>query len=74
MGIAAPITAYTAMPYLDEDDGRANIHQTVELAENVVLVGFRRAVHVHLGNTLHSKFLLPQLDLVGVRREGLCIF
>lgn len=54
--------------YLDEDDGRANGHEAIELAENVVLLALIRAVHVHLRNTLDSELGVAKFHLIGIRR------
>jgi hypothetical protein len=59
--------------YPDKDDGGANRHKTVKLAENFVLLGFFWAIHVHLGDSLNCEFLLLELQLIGIRCKALGI-
>ncbi len=58
------------MTDLDKDDGRTDGHETVEFAENLVLLLLIRAVHVHLRDALDREILLAKLHLVGVRRKA----
>lgn len=52
--------------YLDENNGGANLHQTVELAKNAVLLALIGAVHEHLRDATDRKLLDFELDVVGV--------
>lgn len=54
---------------LDENDGRADGEQTVEVDKSLVLVLVIRAVQVQLLNTLDRQLLMLEGDLVGLRGE-----
>lgn len=55
--------------YLDEDNGRANGHQTVQLDEHVIFGFLRVAVEVQLFDAFDGEFFVLESDLVGVRGE-----
>lgn len=59
--------------YLDEDDGRRDGHEAVELQKNTELVLFAFGIQVELLDTLNSKLLMLESELVGVGRERLCV-
>ncbi len=61
------------MTYLDENDRRSNGHETIKLAENLVLLQLVRAIHVHLRDTLNRELGLLELHLIGVGRKFLGI-
>ncbi len=67
------VGAYMIFGYLDEDDGRADVHQAVELAKNLVFIHLRWAVHIHLRDAFDREFLFLQFYLISARRIGLCI-
>lgn len=61
------------MTNLDEDHRLTNGHQTVKLAQNVVLGVVVRAVDKHLGDALDGEFGALQLQAVSIGRELLCV-
>lgn len=54
---------------LDENDGRSDSHQTVELEQRGILLLVVVTVKIHLLDALHSELLHFESDLVGVGRK-----
>lgn len=57
------------MSYLDENDRLANGHESVELAEHIVLGVVIRAINEHLRDALDSQLAALKLERVRVRSE-----
>lgn len=65
---------YTIATNLDENDGLADGHQAVKLAENIVFDVIIGAVNEHLRDALDSELATLQLEAVSVRRKLAGIF
>lgn len=64
----------TLATHLDENDGLADGHQAVKLAENIVFDVIIGAVNEHLGDALDSELATLQLEAVSVRCKLASIF